>query len=96
MRKIIPAVGHITREADNKKFGFTLDEVADMVNAAREMGIAGGTRFEIWANWRQSFYKARVEGPVINDERGQDQVLPEANGTEANDGKAGTPEPKEE
>jgi hypothetical protein len=98
MRKIIPAVGHITREAGNKKFGFTLDEVADMVDTAREMGIAGGTRFEIWANWRQSFYKARVEGPVIDgqreaeDERGPSEALSTADRPEANDGSAGTPE----
>lgn len=71
--EIIPGVGHITRESASKKFGFTLDEVADMVNAAREMGIAGGTRFEIWANWKQGFYKARLEGPIIDGERDTDE-----------------------
>lgn len=99
MKRIIPAVGHITREAANKKFGFTLDEVADMVDAAREMGIAGGTRFEIWANWRQSFYKARVEGHIIDgqreaeDERGPSAELPPADRPEENDGSAGTAQP---
>lgn len=61
-------IGRQTQDAANPKEGITLDELYEFVVEARKKRIVGSTRVLMWANWKQSAKRVRVEGYLAKDE----------------------------
>lgn len=53
------------KHAEDKRFGMTLDELREFVNAADQARVPGNARVLIVANWKQSFHYVEVRGDNV-------------------------------
>lgn len=55
---------YLTYTANDRKYGATLEELTDFVEACRRVGVDPSARVEVTSTWKRTIRQLRVDGAL--------------------------------